>query len=74
MEKKMNHEQNNGDAQEELMKYFEYEHLPPKLQEVSKPFCELAKRLAEELPSNGQRRFALQMLLVSKDAAVRASL
>lgn len=25
------------------MRYFQYEHLPPHLQEASKPFCELAK-------------------------------
>jgi len=25
-----------------VMEYFEYEHLPETLQEISKPFCELA--------------------------------
>ena len=26
-----------------IMKYFEYKHLPERLQEISKPFCELAE-------------------------------
>lgn len=58
----------------ELMLYFAYEHLPEKLQKVSKPFGELANKILEELPACNQRTFALQMLLVAKDAAVRASL
>jgi hypothetical protein len=33
---------------EAILKYFAYEHLPPKLQEVSRPFCELARSIAEK--------------------------
>lgn len=37
-----------------LLQFFAYEHLPPHLQAVSKPFGDLAQRLAAELPSNSE--------------------
>jgi hypothetical protein len=58
---------------EELV-YFSYSHLPVYLQEVSKPFYELAYFLFEKLPDSSQRAMALQHLLIAKDAAVRAHL
>lgn len=57
-----------------LMQFFAYEHLPEHLQEVSKPFCELAKRLDETLASNPETTTALRKLLESKDCAVRSVL
>jgi hypothetical protein len=59
---------------EPIMQFFEYEHLPAHLQEVSKPFGELAKNIVETLPRNAERTVALRKLLESKDAAVRAKL
>jgi len=56
------------------MQFFAYEHLPTHLQEVSKPFGELAKTIVETLPRNPERTVALRKLLESKDAAVRARL
>lgn len=58
-----------------IMQYFEYSHLPPHLQKVSMPFCELAKALVKDgtgLPRNPERTVALRKLLEAKDAAVRA--
>jgi hypothetical protein len=55
-----------------VMQFFAYEHLPEHLQEVSKPFCELAEQLDDRLPSNPEKTVALRKLLESKDAAVRA--
>jgi hypothetical protein len=55
-----------------IMQFFSYEHLPAHLQEVSKPFCDLAKAISETLPRNPERTVALRKLLESKDAAVRA--
>lgn len=60
--------------QEEIMKFFEYAHLPPHLRDVSKPFCELAKGLYVELPNNNEKIHALRKLLEAKDCAVRAVL
>lgn len=58
-----------------VMQFFSYEHLPPELQEVSRPFCELAWALTtkgvtlaavgpvvstlEALPDNRERDKAL---------------
>lgn len=57
-----------------IMQFFAYEHLPPHLQVVSKPFCELAGRLRSTLLRNPERTVALRKLLEAKDAAVRAKL
>jgi hypothetical protein len=57
-----------------IEQFFAYEHLPPHLQEASKPFAELAKLIIRELPRNPERTVALRKLLESKDAAVRARL
>lgn len=54
-----------------VLQFFEYEHLPLHLQEVSKPFCELAETVAT-LSSNAETTVALRKLLEAKDAAVRA--
>lgn len=57
---------------EHIEQFFAYEHLPPYLAEVSKPFAELARRIIETLPRNPERTVALRKLLEAKDAAVRA--
>lgn len=58
---------------EAILEYFDYEHLPPHLQEVSKPFCELARSIAEKY--NGPEvTVCLRKLLEAKDAGVRAAL
>lgn len=57
-----------------LLQFFAYEHLPPHLGEVSKPFCDLAYKVVETLPSNPERTVALRKLLEAKDCAVRALL
>lgn len=71
-----------------ILQFFSYSHLPPHLQSVSKPFCELAHAIARgdnvaetgnltfgpPLPINPERSVALRKLLEAKDAAVRALL
>ena len=57
-----------------LLKYFEFAHLPATLQEVSKPFHELAWALAQKLPQGEELDMALRKLLEAKDCAVRAAL
>lgn len=56
-----------------LMQFFSYAHLPPHLQEASKPFSELAERIANG-PNNPETANALRKLLEAKDCAVRAIL
>ena len=60
--------------EEFLMQFFEYKHLPDHLQQVSKPFGEMAQMLVNILPRNPERTTALRKLLESKDCAVRAKL
>lgn len=57
-----------------ILRFFEYEHLSPKLAEVSKPFHTLAHQLADTLPASAELTTALRKLLESKDCAVRAAL
>lgn len=59
---------------ESILQFFEYAHLPPHLQAVSKPFCDLANEVVHVLPRNPERTVALRKLLEAKDAAVRALL
>lgn len=59
---------------ERMAQFFVYAHLPPSLQAVSKPFCELAIELCNTIPMNPERTVALRKLLEAKDCAVRAHL
>ena len=59
---------------ERMLKWFEFSHLPPHLQEVSRPFGELAAKICEACESGPERTVALRKLLEAKDAAVRAKL
>lgn len=60
------------EPQEFLLQFFAFSHLPAALQEVSRPFGELAQKLVEQLPRNPERTTALRKLLEAKDCAVRA--
>jgi hypothetical protein len=69
-----------------ILQFFRYDHLPPHLAAVSKPFGDLAHAivlgdndpmsanvtLGGPLPRNPERTVALRKLLEAKDAAVRA--
>lgn len=69
---------------EHILQFFRFDHLPPHLQKVSRPFAELANMIVNgepdsdviptfgALPRNPERTVALRKLLEAKDAAVRA--
>lgn len=57
-----------------IMRYFAFDHLPPKLRTVSMPFGLLAAQLDGMLPDGPEKSVALRKLLEGKDAAVRAAL
>ena len=59
---------------DDVLGFFHYSHLPAALQERSRPFCALARTLIDTTPRCPQRTIALNKLLESKDAAVRAAL
>jgi hypothetical protein len=56
------------------MKYFEYSHLPPHLQEVSKPIGDLAALMNEMLPDGAEKSAGMRKLLEAKDCLVRSKL
>lgn len=57
-----------------IARYFEYSHLPERLQAVSRPCAELAAELIRVIPDGPELTVALRKLLEAKDAAVRAAL
>lgn len=62
-------------AEEPMLRYFEYGHLRPGImQATSAEFHRLAHSLVDELPRTPERTVALRKLLESKDAAVRCAI
>lgn len=61
-------------TEDRMMKWFAWEHLPEKLQAVSKPFGQLATLVCTAIEPGPERTVALRKLLEAKDAAVRAAL
>lgn len=59
---------------EGVLRFFEYTHLPHKLQNVSQPYHDLAHNLEQAIEHSPELTVALRKLLESKDAAVRAKL
>jgi hypothetical protein len=57
----------------QILRFFEYEHLPPALQEISQPFHELAHDMAERF-EGPELTAGLRKLLEAKDCMVRAAL
>ena len=57
-----------------MSQFFSYEHLPPHLQAVSKPFCDLAHSIVTTYPANSERTAGLRKLLEAKDCIVRATI
>ena len=59
---------------ERMLKWFEFEHLPPHLKETSRMFHALATSICDSIEPGPERTVALRKLLEAKDAAVRAKL
>lgn len=62
-----------------ILKFFKYEHLPPILQEISKPFCTLAESMVDGVEADiffnrAEVAASLRKLLEAKDCAVRAAI
>jgi len=56
-----------------VLRYFRFDHLPPRAREISETFHELAHALALSI-DGPEATVALRKLLESKDAAVRAAI
>ena len=57
-----------------MLQWFTYDHLPQNLQNVSKPFCDLAFTICNTYPAGPERTAGLRKLLEAKDCIVRASI
>lgn len=56
-----------------ILKFFEYEHLPEHLRDISRSCCDLAHKMALQL-QGPELTVGLRKLLEAKDAFVRAAL
>lgn len=79
MEKRLEDERRAGRAAETvapepMLQFFQYAHLPAHLQDISRPYCEQAEKIAAGYPRNPERTVTLRKLLEAKDAAVRTFL
>lgn len=59
---------------EPMLQFFKFEHLPPALQDVSRPFPLQASLIVETIPRNPERSAGLRKLLECKDCIVRAAM
>ena len=57
-----------------LLKYFTYTHLEMPLQNVSRPICQLAEKLDNDIEESAEKTAGLRKLLEAKDCFVRAKL
>lgn len=57
-----------------IMKFFAFDHLPERLQEVSRQFHATATWMEQNLPNSAEKSAGLRKLLEAKDCAVRAAL
>jgi hypothetical protein len=57
-----------------MLQFFQYDHLPPTLREISRACAKLALGAVAALPRNAERTAGLRKLLEAKDCFVRARL
>lgn len=57
-----------------MLRWFEYDHLPPELQMIGGACAELAYALTEALPDHPEFSAGLRHLLEAKDCFVRAQI
>lgn len=57
-----------------IARYFAYDHLPERLQAVSKPAHDFAEAMIAALPDGPELTAGLRKLLEAKDCFVRAAL
>jgi len=57
-----------------ILRFFEFEHLPIELQDISQACSNLASYLETRLPAGAEKSTALRKLLECSDSALRAAL
>lgn len=58
----------------QIMRYFEYGHLPKDLAEISADVYQLAAKMEDELHDGPEKSAGLRKLLEAKDCFVRAAI
>ena len=58
----------------DILRFFDYGHLPSELQIVSKRFARIADDMDNLLSAGAEKAVCLRKLLEAKDAAVRAAM
>ena len=58
----------------DILQYFDFEHLPNHLQEISRPLHAIAHFMASDIPASPELSAGLRKLLEAKDCFVRAKL
>lgn len=61
-------------AEDPILQYFDFKHLPAELQEVSSVFAYAASTVCGSVPRSAERTVCFRKLLEAKDCAVRAAL
>lgn len=56
-----------------IARYFDFEHLPPHLQEIGRPVHDLAEQIIVALPDGPELTAGLRKLVEAKDCFVRAA-
>lgn len=57
-----------------ILKFFEYAHLPPHLQQISAEFYDLAHYMNNAMSDSAEKSAGMRKLLEAKDCFVRAAL
>ena len=57
-----------------IMVFFNYKHLPPHLQRISKPIREIAFSIDDALPDSAEKSAGMRKLLEAKDCFVRCAI
>lgn len=57
----------------QIAQFFDYQHLPPELQDVSREFHDMATTLVQVLPDSAELIAGLRKLLEAKDCFVRCA-
>lgn len=61
-------------ATQQIAKYFAFDHLPERLQTISRPCHDLAQSMIDDLDDGPELTAGLRKLLEAKDCFVRAAL
>lgn len=62
------------DPTTDMLKFFEFKHLPEPLQTVSSRFAAIARYMHDTVPMSPEKTAGMRKLLEAKDCMVRASL